>query len=56
MDFQYGGHVSDTKQLTWDLCDAGEQLRRLREMFIQSPSFAALLQGPEHRFVLTNPA
>jgi PAS domain S-box-containing protein len=25
-------------------------------MFVQSPSFSALLQGPEHRFVLTNPA
>ena len=28
----------------------------LREMFVQSPNFSALLQGPEHRFVLTNPA
>ncbi len=28
----------------------------LREMFAQSPSFSALLRGPEHRFVLTNPA
>jgi hypothetical protein len=25
-------------------------------MFVQSPSFSALLEGPEHRFVLTNPA
>ena len=25
-------------------------------MFAQSPSFSALLHGPEHRFVLTNPA
>ena len=25
-------------------------------MFVQSPNFSALLQGPEHRFVLTNPA
>jgi PAS domain S-box-containing protein len=25
-------------------------------MFVQSPSFSALLHGPEHRFVLTNPA
>jgi PAS domain S-box-containing protein len=33
-----------------------EQLRRLQEMFAQSPSFSALLQGPEHRFVLTNQA
>ena len=36
--------------------DGGEELRRLREMFAQSPSFSALLEGPEHRFVLTNPA
>jgi len=40
----------------WELPDAGEQVRRLREMFVQSPSFSALLQGPDHRFVLTNPA
>jgi PAS domain S-box-containing protein len=25
-------------------------------MFVQSPSFSTLLEGPEHRFVLTNPA
>jgi PAS domain S-box-containing protein len=39
-----------------DLVDAGDQIRRFREMFVQSPSFSALLQGPEHRFVLINPA
>jgi PAS domain S-box-containing protein len=33
-----------------------EDLPRLGEMFAQSPSFSALLDGPEHRFVLTNPA
>ena len=33
-----------------------EELIRLREMFAQSPSFSALLHGPDHRFVLTNPA
>jgi PAS domain S-box-containing protein len=33
-----------------------EELLRLREMFARSPSFSALLYGPEHRFVLTNPA
>src|ERR1700684_70785 len=33
-----------------------EELIRFREMFAQSPSFSALLQGPDHRFVLTNPA
>ena len=42
-------------QVLWLLGD-GEQLRRLRDMFAQSPSFSALLDGPEHRFVLTNPA
>src|SRR5580704_1972655 len=36
--------------------DADEQSRRFQEMFFQSPSFSALLHGPEHRFVLTNPA
>jgi hypothetical protein len=36
--------------------DADVQVRRLQEMFFQSPSFSALLHGPEHRFVLTNPA
>src|SRR5580693_9734721 len=41
---------------TRQLLDGGEQIRRLREMFVQSPNFSALLQGPDHRFVLTNPA
>jgi PAS domain S-box-containing protein len=36
--------------------DAVTQLRLFRQMFSQSPSFSALLDGPEHRFVLTNPA
>ena len=40
----------------WESLEAGEQVRRLREMFVQSPSFSVLLEGPEHRFVLTNPA
>jgi PAS domain S-box-containing protein len=44
------------KDQAWELLDAGEQLRRLQDMFVQSPSFSALLQGPDHRFVLTNPA
>jgi hypothetical protein len=48
--------MRDTKEQAWELLDAGEQVRRLREMFVQSPSFSALLQGPDHRFVLTNPA
>jgi PAS domain S-box-containing protein len=45
-----------TELQTWDSLDGGEQVRRLREMFVQSPNFSALLEGPEHRFVLTNPA
>ncbi len=32
------------------------ELDRLREMFTSSPSFVAVLRGPEHRFELTNPA
>lgn len=32
------------------------ELQRLREMFEQSPSFVAVLRGPEHRFELTNEA
>src|ERR1700722_9258883 len=39
-----------------EILEGGEQIRRLREMFVQSPNVSALLQGPEHRFVLTNPA
>lgn len=30
--------------------------RRLQQMFTQAPSFMALLEGPEHRFVFTNAA
>ena len=36
--------------------DGGEREVNLRDIFAQSPSFSALLHGPEHRFVLTNPA
>lgn len=32
------------------------ELERLREMFASSPSFVAVVRGPEHRFELTNPA
>lgn len=32
------------------------ELDRLREMFTSSPSFVAVLRGPDHRFELTNPA
>src|SRR5271156_5501561 len=48
--------MTNADKQVWELLDASEQVRRLREMFVHSPSFSALLQGPEHRFVLTNPA
>ena len=32
------------------------ELGRLREMFASSPSFVAVVRGPEHHFELTNPA
>src|ERR1700733_1882895 len=41
---------------SWDGLDNAAELRPLREMFAQSPSFSALLQGFEHRFVQVNPA
>src|SRR6202789_1947169 len=51
MVFQAMHHRRSEDKLTGD-----EERHRMREMFARSPSFAALLQGPEHRFVLTNPA
>ena len=48
--------MRDAENPGWELLGAEEQVRRLREMFVRSPSFSALLQGSEHRFVLTNPA
>ena len=48
--------MREASNQAWELLNAGEQVRRLREIFVQSPSFSALLQGPEHRFVLINPA
>ena len=41
---------------TSERLNADKEFLRLREMFARSPSFSALLYGPEHRFVLTNPA
>ena len=38
------------------ILDSGEELSRLREMFALSPSFFALVQGPEYRFTLANSA
>ncbi len=35
---------------------AASEMERLRQLFEQSPSFMAVLRGPEHRFELTNPS
>jgi len=48
--------MTDTRAQPWGLPDAGDRVRQLWEMFALSPSFTALLEGPDHRFVLTNPA
>ena len=48
--------MSDISDDTSGRASGDEELLRLREMFAQSPSFSALLHGPEYRFVLTNPA
>src|ERR1700684_1035748 len=48
--------MGEASNHTSEHLEGDEELLRLREMFAQSPSFSALLQGPEHRFVLTNPA
>jgi PAS domain S-box-containing protein len=39
-----------------DSLNGAEELHRMRERFARSQSFSALLQGPEHRFVLANPS
>jgi PAS domain S-box-containing protein len=36
--------------------NVAERLQRFREMFEQSPIFAAVLFGPQHRFIAANPA
>ena len=48
--------MKDPKAQAREVLDTGDQFRWLREMFAQSPSFAAILQGPDHRFVFINPA
>jgi PAS domain S-box-containing protein len=48
--------MTDTSDHDHRHIDGMEALYRFREMFAQSPSFSALLDGPEHRFVLTNAA
>ena len=44
-----------TEQRSESTADA-EQIERFQTLFKQSPSFAAVLVGPTHRFLLTNPA
>lgn len=34
----------------------GDRVGMLHEMFVASPNFSALLEGPDHRFALINPA
>jgi PAS domain S-box-containing protein len=48
--------VAGPKERPGGQVDPGEEIRRLQQMFARSPSFSALLQGPDHRFVLSNPA
>src|ERR1700692_232313 len=51
-----GGQMDDANDRTCGHLDGSDQLVRFREMFAQSPSFSAMLQGPEHRFVLAHSA
>ena len=46
--------VETTERVLAQRWQAAEQ-ERLQLMFEQAPGFMAMLQGPEHRFVLTNP-
>ncbi len=46
--------VETTEQVRADLQRANSE-RRLAQLFEQAPTFMALLEGPEHRFVLANP-
>ena len=48
--------MSDTGGDCYGRTSGDDEHLRLREMFAQSPSFSALLSGPDHRFVLINPA
>src|SRR6202167_1278111 len=54
-DFAAAGKVT-TNGRSEAALNGAEELHRLREMFARSPSFSVLLHGPEHLFVLTNPA
>ena len=52
----YDGALMNEKVRRFVEDSGDDELLRLREMFAQSPSFSALLRGPDHRFVLVNPA
>ncbi|MDP9085661.1 MAG: PAS domain S-box protein [Pseudomonadota bacterium] len=47
--------VETTEKILTDRQLQGER-ERLRQMYEQSPSFKALLEGPEHRYVMVNEA
>ena len=47
--------VETTERVLADRQIAAEQ-ERLTQMFAQAPGFMTMLEGPEHRFVMTNPA
>jgi hypothetical protein len=47
--------MSGTNEDPGDM-NGDDELARLREIFAQSPSFSALLHGPDHLVVLANPA
>ena len=46
--------VETTARIRADMLRANSE-RRLAQLFEQAPTFMALLEGPEHRFVLANP-
>jgi hypothetical protein len=48
--------MRDRGENTSDRVDDTQENLLLREIFAQSPSFSALLHGPQYRFVLANPA
>jgi PAS domain S-box-containing protein len=50
------GAVTETTVRVAAARERAAEVQRLREMFEQSPSFVAILRGPEHRFEVTNAA
>lgn len=56
MDCPYQFEMMDNTTRELITPNVAERLQRFRELFEQSPSFAAVLLGPQHRFVAVNPA